>query len=121
MTEQIKNQKLNLKIFLALHLSLLFSSFGGVASKMAGTSRMFSLRFFIFYGLVLVIMFGYAIVWQQILKYVPLTVAFSNKPVGLVWGMLWGSLFFHEIITWRMILGAAIIFIGIFLVVTSDE
>ena len=115
------NSKLNLKLFLALHASLLFSSLGGVASKMAANEEMFSLSFFIWYGLVLFIMFGYALIWQQILKHVPLTVAFSNKPVGLVWGMVWGTLFFQEVITWKMILGAAIIFVGIYLVVTGDE
>lgn len=108
-------------LFVVLHLSLLFSSLGGVASKMAAGSPMFSMRFFFYYGLVLFIMFVYAVVWQQILKYIPLTMAFSNKPVSLVWGMVWGALFFKEEIRWNMILGSLIIFAGIYMVVTSDE
>lgn len=115
------NTKMSLKLFLALHASLLFSSLGGVASKMAAGEKLFSTAFFFYYGLVLLIMFGYAVIWQQILKHVPLTVAFSNKPVSLVWGMVWGALFFQEVITWKMILGAAVIFAGIYLVVTDDE
>lgn len=66
-------------------------------------------------------MFVYALVWQQILKRMPLTVAYANRPVSLIWGMLWGSLIFQERITWNMILGAGVIFAGICLVVTADE
>ena len=66
-------------------------------------------------------MFVYALLWQQILKRMDLTTAYANKPVGLVWGMIWGVLLFKETISLKMILGAAVIFVGIFLVVTSDE
>ena len=109
------------KLFLLLHISLLFSSLSGVCSKMAENQEFLSIPFFFYYGLVLVIMFGYAIAWQQILKRMPLTVAYANKPVSLIWGMVWGTLIFKEGITWKMILGAVIIFAGICLVVSEDE
>ncbi len=107
-------------VLLLLHVSLLFSSLSGVCSKKAALADFMSLPFFFWYGLVLFIMFGYAVLWQQILKRMPLTVAYANKPVGLIWGMIWGTLLFQERITWNMILGAGIIFVGIFLVVTAD-
>lgn len=114
-------KQLTLPVFLALQLSLLFSSLSGVASKMAAREPFFSLKWIVYYGTVLVILFGYAIVWQQILKYVPLTVAYANKPVGLLWGMVWGRLLFGERITWNMLVGALIIFAGIYLMVTEYE
>lgn len=109
-------------VFLLLHISLLFSSLSGVCSKKAAgyTDRLFSVPFFFWFGLVFAIMFGYALIWQQILKRMPLTVAYSNKPVTLIWGMIWGALIFKERITWRMLLGAGIIFAGIYLVVTGE-
>lgn len=113
--------KVSLWIIVLLHASLFLSSLSGVCSKKAGMSEFFSAEFFGWYALVLVIMFVYAVVWQQVLKRMPLTVAYANRPVGLVWGMIWGALIFSERITWNMILGAGIIFIGIILVVTSDE
>ena len=66
--------------FLLLHISLLFSSLSGVCSKKASgyTDHIFSLPFIFWFGLVFVIMFGYAIIWQQILKRMPLTVAYAN-------------------------------------------
>lgn len=109
------------KLLLLLHVSLLFSSLSGVCSKMAANQKLFSPAFFFYYGLVLFIMFGYAIAWQQILKRMPLTVAYANKPVSLIWGMFWGWLIFDEKINWKMLLGAAIIFVGIYLVVSEDE
>ena len=107
---------------LLLHISLLFSSQSGVCSKKASgyTDHIFSLPFIFWFGLVFVIMFGYAIIWQQILKRMPLTVAYANRPVTLIWGIVWGALIFGERITWNMIAGAAVIFAGIYLV-TSDN
>lgn len=88
---------------------------------MAGKSEFLSIRFFFFYGLVLINLFVYAIVWQQILKKLPLVTAFANKAVTVIWGMLWGMLIFKEKITGWNVLGAAIIMVGIFLVVNADE
>ena len=105
-----------------LHISLLFSSLSGVCSKMASryTADIFSVSFIGWFGLVFVILFGYAVIWQQILKRMPLTVAYANRPVTLIWGIVWGALIFGETITWNMILGALIIFAGIYLVTGED-
>ena len=102
-------------IFLMLHISLLFSSLSGVCSKMASryTDHIFSFSFIFWFGLVFVIMFAYAIIWQQILKRMPLTVAYANKPVTLIWGIIWGAL--------NMLIGAAVIFAGIYLVTGETE
>ena len=109
-------------IFLLLHISLLFSSLSGVCSKMASryTGNVFSLEFISWFGLVFVIMFAYAIIWQQILKRMPLTIAYANRPVTLIWGIIWGALIFGEKISWNMLAGAAVIFVGIYLV-TGEE
>lgn len=117
--ETEKRRKLPL-IFLLLHASLLFNSLSGVTSKMAANEYVLSGPWILFFGLTLLIMFLYAIVWQQILKRLPLSVAYANKPIGLVWAMVWGALIFGEKISWNMIVGAGIIFIGICVVVTAD-
>ncbi len=117
-----KNKKRSLLlIFLVLHVSLMFSSLSGVCSKLAANAGFLSPGWAFFYGLSLFIMFAYAIVWQQVLKRLPLSVAYANKPVSLAWGMIWGALIFRETITWNMILGALIIFAGICIVVSADE
>ena len=114
-------QKTPVWVLLLLHGGLLLSSLSGVCSKKAALSEPFSFGFILWYGLVLVSMFVYAVLWQQVLKRMDLTTAYANKPVGLIWGMVWGALLFQETITLRMIIGAAVIFAGIFLVVTSEN
>ena len=113
-------KKTSLWIYVILHISLMFSSISGLLSKKAAYADFFSPEWVAFYFGMLLIMFLDAIVWQQILRYLPLSVAYANKPVGLAWGMIWGALFFQEEITWNMILGSLVIFIGIYLVVTAD-
>ena len=107
-------------VFLLLHLCLMISSVSGICAKMAGRQTGMT-GFLLWYGLEILIMGIYAVFWQQILKKLPLTTAYANRPVSLIWGMIWGSLFFHERITWGMIVGAGVIFFGIWLVVTEHE
>ena len=107
-------------LFLVLHVSLLMSSLSGVCSKMAANQKSL-IGFALWYGGVLLIMALYALIWQQILKRMPLTVAYANKPVTLIWGIIWGQLIFDEKITWNMLLGAYIIFAGIYFVTSGDR
>lgn len=109
------------KNFLMLQGILLLYSFGGIFSKKAAQYPIFSNKFFAFYGTVIAILFIYAILWQQLLKRIPLTVAFSNKAIVIIWGMLWGRLFFGENISFKMVLGATIIICGIYLVEKNES
>lgn len=109
-----------IRSYVCLHLLLLFYSFGAVCSKMAGKAEVLSLEFIAFYGLVLLDLFVYAIVWQQTLKKMPLVTAYANKAITVIWGLLWGMLIFKETITIWNIIGAIIIIIGIYMVVRAD-
>lgn len=82
---------------------------------------MFSLPFFALYGMVLLILVIYAVFWQQIIKRMPLSVAYLNKPVSMIWGILWGIIFFQERLTMRMAIGAAAVLAGMIMVVQADE
>ena len=88
---------------------------------MASQYDFLSFWFIFFYGLVILNLGVYAIVWQQIIKKLPLNTAYSNKAITIVWGILWGFLFFREQITWNMIVGALIVIVGVVLVVRADE
>ncbi len=106
--------------YLFLHGLFLLYSFGGVCSKFAGQAGIGSMRFWFFYGVLLLILTAYALLWQKILKKMPLATAYANKSVTLLWGMLWGVCFFYEKITMKQILGASVILIGIFLMVKKN-
>lgn len=109
------------KNYLFLHASLLLYSIGGIFAKIASSKAFLSFDFILFYGLFLCVLFVYAILWQQILKRFPLTVAFANKAITILWGIIWGYLFFGETLRWGMLLGSIIIVSGIYLVVSDDK
>lgn len=102
-----------LKWFILLHLSLIINSLAGTASKLAGRHPFGSFGFFMWYGIMLFITMAFAVAWQQILKHMSLTFAFTNKPITIIWGLIWGVTIFHETLSWKMILGSAIILVGI--------
>ncbi|MNT04470.1 4-amino-4-deoxy-L-arabinose-phosphoundecaprenol flippase subunit ArnE [compost metagenome] len=104
-----------------LHILLVFYSFCGVFSKLASGYEPLSIQFILFYGTSIFILGFYAILWQQVLKHFSLTVAFMNKAVTVIWGVIWGFIFFDENITIKMVIGTIIVLIGICLVVKSDE
>lgn len=115
------NTKSDLKYYIFLHILLMIYSLSGVCSKMASGYKFLSVEFCFFYGLIILNLMLYAIVWQQIIKHLPLTTAFCNKAVNIIWGILWGMLFFGETVSWNMIVGAIIVMIGVIIVVMSDE
>lgn len=105
---------------LALHLLLAVYSFSGYFSKKAAAEPFLSLPFLLLYGGMLAILVVYALGWQQIIKRLPLTTAFANKAVTVVWGIVWGALFFGEAVTAGKLAGAALIIAGVALFVRAD-
>ena len=114
-------KKENIKWFIFLHIIILFISISGICAKTAAKYDFLSLNWIIFYGLVICILGFYAIAWQQVIKRLPLIVAYANKAVTTIWGLVWGFLIFHEKITPLKVIGAAIVIVGVYFVVTGDE
>ena len=61
----------------------------------------------------------YAVLWQQTLKRMPLSFAYSNKAVCTLWAYLFGLLFFGESLTWGKGIGLAVVLAGVWLVVSD--
>lgn len=112
---------MRIRNFILLHVLLFVYSLGGVFSKLAAGEDFFSVPFFIFYSMVLVIMAVYAIGWQQIIKKFPLSLAFANKAITLVWGFLWGLLLYNEPVSWQKIVGILLVMVGIYTYSLSRE
>jgi drug/metabolite transporter (DMT)-like permease len=109
------------KVLLALHLLLALYSISGVLSKLASRHPFMSLPFVLCYGGSLAILAVYAIGWQQVIKRMPLIAAYANRAVTLIWGIVWGVLFFGEGVTPLKLLGAAIVLSGVVLFSLSGE
>lgn len=112
--------RITLKSYLSLHLVLMIYSMSGICSKLAAGELFLSMKFCAYYAMVIALMGFYAIGWQQIIKRMPLTTAFANKAVTVVWGIVWGALFFHENITIGKLIGALLIIAGVILFAKAD-
>ena len=113
--------KTTIKTLIGLHGMLMVYSMSGKCSKLAAGESFLSARFCIYYAVIIVLLGVYAIGWQQVIKRIPLTTAFANKAVTVVWGIVWGWFFFGESITPGKLIGAGMVIAGVVLFAKSDE
>lgn len=112
--------RISIKAVFLIQLAVIIYTFSGIVGKFAAGYEILSWPFILLIGLELFILGCYAIVWQQIIKRFPLSLAYVNRAMAIFWSMLWAFLFFGERISWKNILGVIVIFAGI-MVVNSDE
>lgn len=117
----MKQNKRIMVVYIFLHIILLFYSCGGIFSKLAATETFLSVEYILYYVILMFILAIYAVIWQQIIKYINLTTAYANKGITVIWGIILGKIFFDEAVTIGKIIGAVLILSGIVLVVKSDE
>ena len=80
-----------------------------------------SFQFILYYGLEMVILGVYAIVWQQLIKKFEISVAYANKAMGLLWSIVWAILIFKDTVTIKNVIGVIIVIIGTMIVNSEDE
>lgn len=114
-------KKAGLKGFILLQLSFLIYSCSSVVAKFASGNEVLSFKFILFYGLEVVILGIYAILWQQVIKRYELSVAYANKAVTLLWALLWSVVLFGEHLKWNHIVGIAVVMVGIYFLNTSGR
>ena len=95
--------------FVVYSLCLVFASWAGQFSLLSSAAL---IRYFIAFVLLGI----YAILWQQVLKRIPLTIAYACRAVTVLLGMLWGAILFAEVITVSMGIGAGLVICGVILV-----
>lgn len=108
------------KQYFFLHLCIFWYTGTTILSKVASDMEFLSLPYLLCYGGIIVVLGLYAIFWQQAIKGFKPSVAYSNKSVNLIWTLVVSALLFHEQITWNNLAGAAVIILGVCLVVQDD-
>ena len=63
----------------------------------------------------------YSVLWQLVLRRMPLGLAYSSKGVCTLWTALFGVLLFGETLTPGKALGILVVLIGVLLVVTDHD
>lgn len=100
---------------------ILIYTLSTVAAKFASGYEFLSKGFLVCYGIEILILGVYAILWQQIIKRFDISIAYANKAAGIFWSIVWATLFFKEQVTWKNVLGIVVVFIGIMVVNSDDE
>ncbi len=118
------NKKEKIIIFLLLQVMNILYSLDSVMIKMVSVrwekNGLFSVSTLLLLTAAFAVLALYALLWQNILSRVDLTVAYMCKGMIIFWGMLWAFLFFKEKITLFNIIGTVIIFCGTYLVTTNE-
>ena len=117
----VKIKRSGLFPYLLMHAIFLLYSFYTVLGKVASGYAFLSPRYCMLYASLILVLAVYAVLWQQVLKRVRLSVATANKAVTIIWGMLWSALFFKEEITVRKLAGVAVISVGILVLSLSES
>lgn len=73
-------------------------------------------RILFFFGMDLFFLGLYALFWQQLIKTLPLSVAYANRAMALLWSALWARLIFGEKIGVRQMGGIALVIVGILII-----
>lgn len=111
----------NIFTYAALQFMVAVYACSGIFSKLASRHSFLSLKFCLFYGLMILTLFVYAIGWQQVIKRVELTAAYSAKAAAVIWGLIWGTVIFHERITLPKLAGILLVFAGLIIYFTGNE
>jgi drug/metabolite transporter (DMT)-like permease len=110
-----------LGVLLALHLLLMLYSTSGILSKTAARYPFMSTGFILSYGGMIAVLGVYAIGWQQVIKRIPLTTAYANRAVTVIWGIIWGAVLFHEGVSPLKVVGALVVLTGVVLFALADS
>lgn len=136
-------KKISIKQIIILQIAVCIYTLSGIAAKFAsnynltdfltllknilsGTAdktmfNMVSLGFVLCYGIELVILGVYAIIWQQIIKKVDISTAYANRAIAIFWSTLWAITIFKEHISIQNIIGICIIVLGTWMVNRDDK
>ena len=118
--EKAKKLRISWPMLLMLQGTVCLYTLSGIAAKFASNYEFMSWGFILCYGLEIFVLGVYALIWQQIIKRVDISVAYANRAMAIFWSMLWAFLLFREQITGQNLIGVALIFVGTWVVNSSD-
>ena len=117
----LKKKKIQLKDILFLQAVIVIFSISSIIAKFASGQVFLSWDFIVFYGLEIVALGFYAILWQQAIKRIDLSIAYANKAMCVLWSMVWAVLIFHNNITLPNVIGVLFVIIGTIVLNSSES
>jgi multidrug transporter EmrE-like cation transporter len=119
----LREKRVSRLALLLLLATLLLYSVVSVFAKLSGNALAAgnSAASLVFLGLEFLALVVYSLLWQVVLKHLPLNVAYASKGLCTLWTCLFGILLFQEAITLGKLLGTLLVLGGVYLVVTDPE
>lgn len=116
-------KKVTWKDIIILQGIIIIYTLSSVVAKLATGKELFSFTFFLFYGLEVVILGIYALLWQQMIKRFELSVAYANRAMALLWSGVWAVVLFKEALSIKKVLGILLVIAGTIIVnrTTADK
>lgn len=113
-------KKIGLKQIVLLQAIVVIYTVSGIMAKFASAGETLG-KIILFFGLDLMFLGIYAICWQQMIKIFPLSVAYANRAMALLWSAVWAKIIFGEQIGVKQMLGIAFVVLGTLVINTDKE
>ena len=113
-------KKIGIKQIVLLQAIVVIYTVSGIMAKFASAGETLE-RVILFFGLDLMFLGIYAICWQQMIKIFPLSVAYANRAMALLWSAVWAKIIFGEQIGIKQMLGIALVVVGTLVINTDKE
>ena len=113
-------KKIGVKQIILLQVIIIIYTISGVMAKFASAGESLG-KVILFLGLDLLFLGIYAIFWQQMIKIFPLSVAYANRAMALLWSAVWAGIIFGEQITPRQMFGIAFVMFGTLIINTEEQ
>lgn len=106
--------------YIVLILAIAIYSMTGILTRCASMHPFLSWQYILLVGGAVGVIGIYAIIWQQLIQRMDISLAYMFKGLGVVFALLICHYIFGEIITLKNIIGAIIIIAGITLFAWAD-
>lgn len=113
-------KKTGLKQIVLLQAIVVIYTVSGIMAKFSSAGETLE-KIILFFGLDLMFLGIYAICWQQMIKIFPLSVAYANRAMALLWSAVWAKIIFGEQIRVKQMLGIAFVVLGTLVINTDKE
>ena len=113
-------KKIGIKQILLLQAIIVIYTVSGIMAKFASAGETFE-KIILFFGLDLLLLGVYAILWQQMIKIFDLSVAYANRAMALLWSAVWARIIFGEHVSLKQMLGIVLVIIGTVIINTEKQ
>ena len=104
-------KKIGIKQISVLQGIIVIYTISSIMAKFASGTEVLE-KMLLFFGLDLLFLGIYAICWQQMIKIFPLSVAYANRAMALLWSAVWAKIIFGEQINLKQMLGIGLVIVG---------